>query len=82
MAIELIKQLSGPFDIARYKDTYTDELMKLIKAKAKGGKPAKTALRVVHSTKSADLLSQLKASLQGKKKASSTSKIMNSRATT
>jgi DNA end-binding protein Ku len=70
MAMELIKQLSGPFDIARYKDTYTDALMKLIKAKAKGGKPAKTQMRVVHSTKSADLLSQLKASLQGKKKAS------------
>lgn len=70
MAIELIKQLSGPFDIAKYKDTYSDELMKLIKAKAKGGKPAKTTMRVVHSTKSADLLSQLKASLQGKKKAS------------
>ncbi len=70
MAMELIKQLSGPFDIAKYKDSYTDELMKLIKAKAKGGKAARTPLRVVHSTKSADLLSQLKASLQGKKKAS------------
>jgi DNA end-binding protein Ku len=69
MAMELIRQLSGPFDIAKYKDTYSDELMKLIKAKAKGGKPAKSPLRVVHSTKSSDLLSQLKASL-GKKKAS------------
>lgn len=70
MAIELIKQLSGPFDITKYKDTYTDELMKLIKAKARGGKQPKTTMRVVHSTKSSDLLSQLKASLQGKKKAS------------
>ena len=26
MAIELINQLSGPFDIDKYKDTYTDEL--------------------------------------------------------
>ena len=69
MAMELIKQLSGPFDIAKYKDTYSDELMKLIKAKAKGGKPARSPLRVVHTTKSTDLLSQLKASL-GKKKAS------------
>jgi non-homologous end joining protein Ku len=38
MAIQLIEQLSGPFDIDKYKDTYSDELMKLIKAKAKGVK--------------------------------------------
>jgi DNA end-binding protein Ku len=69
MAIELIKQLSGPFDIEKYKDTYSDELLKLIKAKAKGGK-VKSPLRVVHTTKSTDLLSQLQASLKGKKKAS------------
>jgi DNA end-binding protein Ku len=65
MAIELINQLSGPFDIAKYKDTYTDELMKLIKAKAKGKKPAAPTLRVVHK-QGKDLLSQLKASLQTK----------------
>lgn len=70
MAIELIKQLSGPFDIEKYKDTYSDELLKLIKAKAKGGRQAKSPLRVVHTTKSTDLLSQLQASLKGKKKAS------------
>ena len=70
MAIQLIDQLSGPFDIAKYKDTYTDELLKIIKAKAKGTKAAKPTLRVVHSTKSKDLLSQLKASLGGKRKAS------------
>lgn len=68
MALELIKQLSGPFDIARYKDTYSDELMRLIKAKAKGGKQPKTTLRVVHSVKNKDLLSQLKASLGGGKR--------------
>ncbi|MBS1665158.1 MAG: Ku protein [Bacteroidetes bacterium] len=69
MALELIKQLSGPFDIANYKDTYTDELLKIIKAKAKGKKPAKPALRVVHSP-GKDLMSQLKASLSKGKKAS------------
>lgn len=67
MALELIKQLSGSFDISKYKDTYSDELMKLIKAKAKGKAP-KTALKVVHKAKSTDLLSQLKASLGGKRK--------------
>jgi DNA end-binding protein Ku len=68
MAIQLIEQLSGPFDIEKYKDTYSDELMKLIKAKAKGGKPAKSVMRVVHSKAKEDLLSQLKASLQGSKR--------------
>jgi DNA end-binding protein Ku len=68
MAIELINRLSGPFELDKYKDTYTDELLKLIKAKAKGKVPARPALRVVHSKKSTDLLSQLKASLEGKKK--------------
>ena len=70
MALELIKQLSGPFDISKYKDTYSDELMKLIKAKAKGGKQPKTTMRVVHSPRTKDLLSQLKASIGGKRKAS------------
>jgi DNA end-binding protein Ku len=67
MAIELIDRLSGGFDISKYKDTYSDELMKLIKAKAKGKKPAAHALRVVHSPKK-DLMAQLKASLQGGKR--------------
>jgi len=70
MAIELINQLSGPFDISKYKDTYTDELMKLIKAKAKGVKPAKPVMKVVHRA-GKDLLSQLKASLQGGKRRAS-----------
>lgn len=71
MAMSLIEQLSGPFDITKYKDTYTEELMKMIKAKAKGKKiPAAPALRVVHS-KSEDLMAQLKASLGTKKRKAS-----------
>jgi DNA end-binding protein Ku len=70
MAIELIDRLSGSFDMSKYKDTYSDELMKLIKAKAKGKKPAAPALRVVHSPKK-DLMAQLKASLQGGKRRAS-----------
>jgi len=74
MAISLIDQLSGTFDPSKYKDNYTDELMKLIKAKskAKGGKLPETHMKVVHS-KSKDLMDQLKASLGGtakRKKAS------------
>ena len=67
MAVQLIEQLSGEFDISKYKDTYTDQLLKLIQAKAKGKKLQPSPLRVVHS-KSKDLMSQLKESLQTKKK--------------
>ncbi|MET0638246.1 MAG: Ku protein [Chitinophagaceae bacterium] len=62
MAIQLINQLTTDFDIARYKDTYTDKLMKLINAKAKGKKVASSPLKIVHS-RGRDLMSQLKASL-------------------
>jgi len=63
MAIQLIDSLSGKFDIGKYKDTYSDELMKLIQAKAKGKKLATPQMKVVHSN-AKDLMSQLKASLQ------------------
>ncbi len=71
MAIELINKLTGDFDISKYKDTYSAELMKLIEAKAKGKKPAAPHMHVVHST-ATDLMSQLKASLgnNSKRKAS------------
>jgi DNA end-binding protein Ku len=71
MAMALIDQLSSPkFDISKYKDTYSDELMKLIDAKAKGKKIPVPTMRVVHS-KSKDLMEQLKASLETKKKKAS-----------
>jgi DNA end-binding protein Ku len=70
MAITLINQLSGKFDISKYKDTYTDQLLKLIKAKSKGGKVTTPQLKVVHN-KTKDLMEQLKASLGTKKKKAS-----------
>lgn len=70
MAMQLIGQLSHSFDAAKYKDTYTDKLMKLIKAKAKGKAIAQPTLRVVHS-RSRDLMEQLKASLGNTKKKAS-----------
>jgi DNA end-binding protein Ku len=70
MAIALINQLSSTFNIAKYKDNYTNTLLKLIKTKAKGRKIEAPHLRVVHS-KAKDLLSQLKASLGDKKKKAS-----------
>lgn len=67
MAMTLIDQLSGDFDISAYKDTYSDKLMKVIEAKANGVKPKEAPMKVAYS-KSADLMEQLKASLETKKK--------------
>jgi DNA end-binding protein Ku len=67
MAIALIDQLSGEFDISHFKDTYSADLLKLIKDKAKGKKIQTPTLRVVHS-RSKDLMEQLKASLGKKEK--------------
>ena len=69
MAINLINQLTKPFDIKKYKDDYTDKLLKIIRAKAKGKPVPVTHMKVVHST-TRDLMEQLKASLSNKKKAS------------
>jgi DNA end-binding protein Ku len=63
MALSLIDQLTGRFDIKKFKDTYTAELLKLIKAKAKGKSVKPSPLKVTHR-KTDDLMSQLKASLK------------------
>ena len=70
MAVSLINQLSGKFNISKYKDTYTSQLLKLIKAKSKGTKTTAPHLKVVHN-KTKDLMSQLKASLSTKNKKAS-----------
>lgn len=70
IAVSLIEQLSAKFDISRYKDTYTEGLIKLINAKAKGIKTKKPTMKIVH-TKSKDLMEQLKASLNTKRKKAS-----------
>ncbi|HLO58978.1 MAG TPA: Ku protein [Bacteroidales bacterium] len=70
MAVTLINQTTGEFDIDQYKDTYVDELMKIIEKKAKGVKKTAPKFKVVHS-KSQDLMEQLKASLDMKRKKAS-----------
>ena len=70
MAIALVEQLSGKFDISGYKDTYNAALMKVINAKAKGKKTSEPVMKVVHS-KTKDLMEQLKASLGTKRKTAS-----------
>jgi len=67
MAMTLINQLYGKFDISKYKDNFSAQLMKVIKSKSRGVKPKAPQMKVVHS-KSQDLMEQLKASLGAKKK--------------
>ena len=70
MAVKLVEQLTESFNPEKYKDTYTDRLMKVINDKAKGRKPkAGSKLKVVHHREQ-DLMQALKASLDKKKKAS------------
>jgi DNA end-binding protein Ku len=64
MATKLVDEYTEAFDISKYKDEYTAELMKIIKAKASGKKRPVKKMQVVH-TRSTDLLDQLKASLGG-----------------
>lgn len=70
MAVDLIRQLSGPFNISKYKDDYSDKLLKIIKAKSKGQKAPFKKMEIVHSS-TKDLMAQLKASLSGPKKSAS-----------
>ena len=69
MAISLVNQLSGKFDITQYKDSYTAQLMKIIKSKSKGVKTTVPQMKVVHRV--TDLMSQLKESLSTKRKKAS-----------
>jgi DNA end-binding protein Ku len=69
MAINLIDQLTKPFDVTKYRDDYSEKLLKIIKAKSKGKAVPFTPMKVVHS-KTKDLMEQLKASLNTKRKAS------------
>ncbi len=70
MAVSLINQLTGKFNVRKYKDTYSAQLLKLIRAKAKGKVTAAPHLKVVHS-KAKDLMAQLKDSLSVKRKKAS-----------
>ena len=70
MAITLIEQLTKPFKPEIFKDEYSDKLLKVIKAKAKGKTVPFKPLKIVHS-KSKDLMDQLKASLSTAKKRAS-----------
>lgn len=70
MAQALIKEMSGDFDIAEYKDTYSEKLLKYIKQKAKGKKPKPEKMRIIPK-RSDNLIAQLKESLKKQRKKTS-----------
>lgn len=67
MALSLIKHLSEPFKPEEYKDTYKNELKKVIEAKAKG-KKFKPKEKEPEATEVVDLVAMLKASLKKQQK--------------
>jgi DNA end-binding protein Ku len=66
VGLALINQYAEDFDVSKFKDEYNDELLKIIKAKAKGKRPTIKKLKP-HKTKSNDLYDQLMESLKTKK---------------
>ncbi len=69
MAISLIEQYTSKFKFDKYKDVYNDQLMKIINSKATGKKASPEKFES-KPTPAKDLMAQLKASLEKKKKAS------------
>lgn len=67
LATLLIDQLTKPFDPKDYHDTYTEELQRVIDAKAKGKKPTKKGQAPV-ATAVPDLMDVLRKSLQQEQK--------------
>jgi DNA end-binding protein Ku len=68
LAVKLIEQLTEKFDPAAFKDTYNNELKKIIKAKA-AGKNIRIATEPKKQTATVkDLMAVLKQSLEGSKK--------------
>ena len=68
MGLALINQFTEPMDLAKYKDEYHSELLKIIEQKAKGKRPTIKKLKPAKA-KSDDLYEQLMSSLTAKKRA-------------
>ncbi len=69
MALALIEQYTAKFEFDTYKNVYNDQLLDIIEKKA-GGKLSKTKKIESKATPAKDLMAQLKASLEKRKKAS------------
>lgn len=68
LAVSLVDSLSAEFDPSQYKDTYREELMKIIAAKQKGVTIPVPSAGAAPPTKVIDLMEMLKKSLNQQKK--------------
>ncbi len=66
MALKLVEQLTEPFNPQEYKDTYVEELKRLIEAKAEG-KEVKQTEKAPQNTEARDLFKALEASFEAAK---------------
>jgi DNA end-binding protein Ku len=73
LALTLIEQLSEKFNPEKYKDTYVEDLKKIVEDKAKGKKP-KAKGKAPQPTNVIDMMTLLKKSLKGQKKGKSKNK--------
>jgi DNA end-binding protein Ku len=67
MARQLISNLDAGWEPEKYTDEYTNNLMRVIKAKMKGREPKLEARETPHKADVIDLMARLRASLEGKK---------------
>jgi DNA end-binding protein Ku len=68
LASELIERNSGPFNPKRFKDTYAEELRKLVEKKAKGQKIEISRIEKPEPSNVVNLMDALKKSLKGEEK--------------
>src|SRR5215210_7998389 len=68
LASELIQRNSGPFNPKRFKDTYAEELRKLVEKKAKGQKIEIPKTEKAAPSNVVNLMDALKKSLKGAEK--------------
>jgi DNA end-binding protein Ku len=73
MALQLIDSLASTWDPGKYTDEYKENLMRVIQAKLKGRKPRLQERETAQSADVVDLMTRLRASLEGKGAASSRS---------
>ena len=71
LAKSLIEGLSSEWDPEKYKDDYRDNLMRVIRAKVKGGKPRLEETDEPADSGVIDLMERLRRSIEGKQKAAS-----------
>ncbi|RYY65933.1 MAG: Ku protein [Chitinophagaceae bacterium] len=69
LALQLVKQLTAPFDAAQFQDPYVQELRAVIEAKARGRKLKATPAAAPKDAGVKDLMEVLKASIGKKKRA-------------